>query len=231
MAYLPKHYVKTGLTANPGEYIDRATGQPYSGPYYEIATGQFFAGVGPQDPNAREILPFGDGEVAAGTQYQQVGIAFNLDVPNIRPGGSSYNIQNQPTVNYQVFQQQVVNEYTAIKKFTAQDYQARLLPFSITPIPDDNDYKVGEYQRYFCKKANEITYLELDKQQFDSIRLKDPKFFWEQYIPFSLPWSITGTESQVYQTNRNIVAKRIINLELFGFDRYLKEDYLKFYRK
>ena len=231
MAYLPKHYVKTGLTSNPGEYIDRATGEPYSGPYYEIATGQFFAGVGPQDPNAREILPFGDSETVPGTEYQQVGIAFNLDVPNIKPGRSSYDIQNQPTVNYQLFQQQVVNEYTAIKKYTAQDYQVRFLPYGITPIPDENDYKIGEYERYFCKKANENAYLELDNQQFTSLASADPKFFWEQYVPFSLPWSITGQESQVYQTNRNIVQKRIMNLELFGFDRFLREEYLQFYKK
>jgi hypothetical protein len=73
--------------------------------------------------------------------------------------------------------------------------------------------------------------LEVDFQQFSSISSKDPKFFWEQYFVFSLPWSITGQEAQVYQTNRNIVLKRIANLKLFGFQAFLKEDYLKFYKK
>lgn len=231
MAYLPKHYVKTGLTANPGEYIDRATGQPYSGPYYAIATGQFFAGVGPQDPNAKEILAYGNGESGPGTQYQQVGVAFNLDVANIKPGQSSFYIQNQPSVNFQVFQPQMVNDYTTIKKYQSKDFEARLLPYGVAPIPDSNDYKVGEYQRYFCKKTNQNTYLEVDFQQFSSISGKDPKFFWEQYFVFSLPWSITGQEAQVYQTNRNIVLKRVTNLNLFGFQAFLKEDYLKFYKK
>ena len=231
MAYLPKHYVKTGLTADPGEYIDRATGQPYTGPYYAIATGQFFAGVGPQDPNAKEIIAFGNLESAPGTQFQQVGVAFNLDVANIKPGQSSYNIQNQPSVNYQVYQPQMVVDYTTIKKYQDKDFQARLLPYGVTPIPDSNDYKVGEYQRYFCKKTNQNTYLEIEKQQFDSISSRDPKFFWEQYLVFSLPWSITGQESQVYQTNKNIVQKRIVNLKLYGFDKFLKEDYTKFYKK
>jgi len=231
MAYLPKHYVKTGLTANPGDYIDRATGEPYSGPYYAIATGQFFAGVGPQDPNAKEILPTGNLESAPGTQYQQVGVAFNLDVANIKPGQSSFNIENQPTVNYQVYQPQMVVDYTAIKKYQNKDYQPRLLPFGVTPIPDSNDYKVGEYQRYFSKKTNQNTYIEIDKQQYDSLLGKDPKFFWEQYLVFSLPWSIAGIESQVYQTNKNIAQKRIVNLRLLGFDKFLKEDYLKFYKK
>lgn len=231
MAYLPKHYVKTGLTANPGEYIDRATGQPYTGPYYAIATGQFFAGVGPQDPNAKEILAIGTTESAPGTQYQEVGVAFNLDVVNVRPGQSSYDIQNRPEVNYQVYQPQIVNDYTAIKKYQAQDFKPRLLPYGVTPIPDSNDYKVGEYRRYFCKKTNQNTYLEIDNQQFTSIATKDPKFFWEQYFVYSLPWSITGEESQVYKTNRNITQERIFNLKLLGFDKFLKEDYLKFYKK
>lgn len=231
MAYLPKHYVKTGLTANPGTYIDRATGQPYSGPYYAIATGQFFAGLGPQDPNAKEILPFGNSEVLPGTQRREVGIAFNLDVINIRPGESSYNIQNQPSVNYQVYQAQLVNDYTAIKKYQAVDFQPRLLPYGVTPIPDSNDYKVGEYRRYFCKKTNQNSYIEVDQLQFAAISGKDPKFFWEQYFVYSLPWTITGEESKVYQTNKNIVQERIINLKLFGFDRFLQEDYLKFYKK
>lgn len=231
MAYLPKHYVKTGLTANPGEYIDRATGEPYTGPYYTVATGQYFGGVGPQDPNAKEILPFGDSEIAPGTQYQQVGVAFNLDVLNIRPGESSNNVQNQPSVNFQVFQPQLVNDYTTIKKFTAKDYKARLLPFEIAPIPDSNDYQVGEYRRYFCKKTNQNTYLEIDSKQYDSIFSKDPSFFWEQYFVFNLPWSITGEESKVYQTNRNIVLNRVNNLKLVGFQAYLKENYLKFYKK
>lgn len=231
MAYLPKHYVKTGLSANPGEYIDRATGQPYTGPYYAIATGQYFAGVGPQDPNAREIMPFGNLEVAPGTQFQEVGVAFNLDVLNIKPGQSSFNYQNQPSVNYKVYQPQMVVDYTTIKKYQNKDFTARLIPFGITPIPDSNDYKVQEYERYFVKKTNESTYIEIDKQQFDSITFKDPKFFWEQYFGFSLPWSIAGVESQVFQTNKNIVAKRIATLRLFGFDKFLKEDYLKFYKK
>jgi hypothetical protein len=125
----------------------------------------------------------------------------------------------------------MVVDYTTIKKYQDKDFQARLLPYGVTPIPDSNDYKVGEYQRYFVKKTNQNSYLEVDKQQFDSILSKDPKFFWEQYLVFPLPWSITGIESQVYQTNRNIVQKRILNLKLFGFDKFLKEDYLKFYKK
>ena len=231
MAYLPKHYIKTGLTANAGEFIDRASGQPYSGPYYAIATGQFFAGIGPQDPNAKEILPFSRPEIIPSTQYREVGVAFNLDVINIKPGGSSFGIQNLPGVDYRVYQPQIVNEYTKLKKYQAKDFQLRILPYAVTPIPDSNDYKVGEYRRYFCKKTNQSIYLEIDEKQYESISSKDPKFFWEQYFVFTLPWTISGEEAKVYQINKNITLTRIANYKLPGFQAFLREDYLKFYKK
>jgi hypothetical protein len=227
MAYLPKHYVKTGLFTEPGNFLNRQTSEPYSGPYYEIATGQYFSGVGPQDPNTQEIIPFGNDE-EPGSGYQQVGVAFNLDVTTLRPGQSSNEIQNRDS--FQIFQPQLVDDYLTIKKYPESYYNTRILPYGVTPIPDENDYSVGEYRRYFCKKTNEVSYLELDENQYTAITQKDPRFFWEQYFGFSVPWSITGDQQQVYRTNLNIVRRRMQNLQLPNFDKYLQEDYLKFYK-
>ena len=228
MAYLPKHYVKTGLFANPGNFLNRETEQPYTGPYYEIATGQYFSGIGPQDPSTQEIIPFGDNE-DPGTGYRQVGVAFNLDVKTLKPGERSNEIQNRES--FQIFQPQLVSDYLQVKKYPNSYYDTRILPFGVTPIPDEEDYKLGEYRRYFCKKSNELVYLEVDEIQFTGISQQDPKYFWDQYIAFSLPWSITGKQSEVYQTNHSIVQRRIQNLELYNFNQYLKEDYLKFYKE
>ena len=230
MAYLPKHYVKTGLFANPGNFIYRGTGQEYAGPYYEIATGQYFSGAGPQDKTTQELIPYGDSESPAGTEYQQVSVAFNLDVPTYVDTKPLNELQNNPGFDYQVFQPKIVDEYTKIKKFGASYYNNRKLPYGVTPIPDENDYSVGEYRRYFCKKTNEVSYLELDENQYIAITQKDPRFFWEQYFGFSIPWSITGDQQQVYRTNLNIVRRRMQNLQLPNFDKYLREDYLKFYK-
>lgn len=227
MAYLPKHYVKTGLFANPGNYLERNSNQPYSGPYYQIATGQYFTGTGPQDPNTVEIIPFGDAE-EPGTGYQQVSIAFNLDVKTLTPEESSNLIQNQEA--FQISQPKLVDDYLRVKQYSDSYYNVRILPYGVTPTPDENDYKVGEYVRYFCKKTNELLYLELDQIQFNAISQKDPKYFWEQYVAFSLPWSLTGDPQQVFKTNQAIVKRRIQNLGLTSFDKYLREDYLKFYK-
>jgi hypothetical protein len=231
MPYLPKHYVKTGLVANEGQFITKVDGTPYSGPYYEIGTGQVFSGLGPQDRSSQELTRFGNLENPPGLTFQEVSVAFNLDVLNLRPGQSSNFIQNNSDVNFQIYQAQMVDDYTKLKKFTEKDYNSRKLPSGITPIPTQEDYTVGEYLRYFTKKVNENMYLEIDQTQFTAITKKDPKFFYEQYFAFTLPWTITGEESKVYQTNKNIVQRRIRNLQLFGFDRVLQEDYLKFYKK
>lgn len=228
MAYLPKHYIKTGLFANPGNFLDRESNQPYSGPYYEIATGQYFTGTGPQDPSTREIIPFGNAE-EPGTGYQQVGVAFNLDVKTLRPGESSNSIQNQ--LDFQVSQPQLIDNYLQAKKYPESYYNTRILPYGVTPTPDENDYSIGEYVRYFCKKTNELLYLELDQIQYTALSQKDPKYFWEQYFTFSLPWSLTGDPQQVFKTNQAIVQRRIQNLKLTNFSKYLREDYLKFYKQ
>jgi len=231
MAYLPKHYIKTGLYANPGSFLQLQTGIPYSGPYYEIATGQFFSGESPQDRSTIELTPLyatNDQPILA---PDLVTVAVTLDVLTLREGESSNNIQNSSLVNFQVYQPAMVDAYTKLKKFTSEDYAGKIFPYGIETKPTGQEYTVGEFRRSFAKKVNENTYLEIDQTQYDSIVNKNPKYFYEQYSAFSIPWSITGEESQVYQTNKNIVQRRVINLKLVGFDRFLQEDYLKFYKK
>ena len=103
-----------------------------------------------------------------------------------------------------------------------------------TPIyylnaPVDNDYQFGSFIRYFCKKANELIYIEISKQTFDKLINKDPKIYWELYVPFSIKWKLTGSREAVYKTNKNLVELTIQNQKLYQFDNYLKKDYLKFW--
>ena len=231
MAYLPKHYIKTGLYANPGNFLQLQTGIPYSGPYYEIATGQFFSGESPQDRSTIELTPLYATNDEPILSPDLVTVAVTLDVLTLREGESSNNIQNSSLVNFQVYQPSMVDTYTKLKKCTSEDYAGKVFPYTVETKPTEQDYKVGEFVRFFAKKVNENTYLEVDKTQYESIVNKDPKYFYEQSTAFSLPWSISGEESQAYQTNKNIVQRRVFTFKLFGFDRFIQEDYLKFYKK
>lgn len=228
MPYLPKHYIKTGLVAE-NNFMDKTTGQPYAGTYYEIATGQYFSGVGPQDPSTRELIPLNDQEAPAGTEFQNVSVAFNLDVPTPETVQNLQELQKSG-FNYQVFQPQIVDAYTSIKKYQPDYYKSRIQPYQVTPIPDAGDYQTGEYTRYFCKKVNETLYLELDKIQYDGFTEKDTRYFFDQYLTFTIPWILTGDRLTVQNINKATVLKKIRTFQLFSFDKYLQENYLLFYK-
>ena len=96
-------------------------------------------------------------------------------------------------------------------------------------VPTQQDYQIGEYRRYFCKKTNEIIYLEIDQNTFDKLVNKSPDILWQYYFPFFIPWNLTGTKEQVATVNRNIVLLTMKNLSLPQFDAYLKFDFTKYY--
>ena len=96
-------------------------------------------------------------------------------------------------------------------------------------VPTQQDYQIGEYRRYFCKKTNEIIYLEIDKNTFDKLSSQSPTILWSLYQPFFLPWNLTGVKEQVATVNRNMVLLIMKDLSLPQFDVYLKFDFTKYY--
>jgi hypothetical protein len=107
---------------------------------------------------------------------------------------------------------------------------ARYLPLSISPSPTQEDYNVGEFQRYFAKKINEVIYIETDKDTYTKLVNKNPELYYEQYVAFDLPWDISGEKQQVYNTNKSIVERMMVKNKLPKFGDYLKFDYLKYYK-
>ena len=47
-------------------------------------------------------------------------------------------------------------------------------------------------------------YLEIDKNTYDNLVSKNSQYLWQLYLPFNLPWQITGIQEQVARTNKNI---------------------------
>ena len=108
-------------------------------------------------------------------------------------------------------------------------------PYSNIPqynpvLPTQQDYQNGEFTRYFCKKSNELIYIEIDKSQYDRLISKNPDILWQLYIPFNIAWQITGDKEQVARTNKNIVDLTSQRLRLPKFGDYLNNNYLKYYR-
>jgi hypothetical protein len=117
-------------------------------------------------------------------------------------------------------------EYNSLKK----DRDNILVPYYSPILPTTKDYQIGEFRRCFCKKINEVTYIEINKETYNQLIKNDQAIAYEYYQPFNVPWRLTGKEEDVYKINRNIVALTIKNQRLPMFDQYIQKDYTKYYK-
>ena len=202
--YYPKSQIKTNLYTNGEEFVFLSNNQPYTGYYYKISTGKYFSGKTPDDkPNFELITPQALPFVPTSPSSNPVNYSVLTDTFN--PINSEYNRLN-PTP------------------------EILITPSYNSPTPTIQDYQIGEFRRYFCKKANEISYLEIDKNTYDKLIAKDPQYTWQLYVPFNLPWKLTGVQEEVEKTNRNIVELTSQRLRLPRLGDYLNNNYLKYYK-
>ena len=95
------------------------------------------------------------------------------------------------------------------------------LPITYYPILSEADYQTGEFTRYFAKKRNENIYYEVENEIVSSNPL---------YFTFSIQWVISGKKDIVESINRNTVSLYMERLPLPAFNKFLKNDYLKFWK-
>lgn len=95
------------------------------------------------------------------------------------------------------------------------------LPIPYNPQPTEMDYQTGEFTRFFAKKRNENIYYEVKD---DSVSLNP------MYFTFNVQWVISGKEDIVSSTNKNTINLYMRNLQIPAFDKFLKNDYLKFWK-
>ena len=119
----------------------------------------------------------------------------------------------------------------------ATDYNPKItstkpgkVPSKYFPSPTDDDYSVGEFQRYFTKKANQNLYFEISKKEYKDLKSQSNTVLWHLYEPITLPWQISGTKQEVFTTNRNIVLETERNQKLPGFRKIFRKDYLQYYK-
>lgn len=97
-------------------------------------------------------------------------------------------------------------------------------------LPTSQDYKNGEFVRYFVCRRNEPLFIEINKDTFNKYKQKDPTVSWRLYKPFSLFWVLTGDINQVAQTNRNVTKLTEQNEKVDGLSLYLKENWTQYYK-
>lgn len=105
------------------------------------------------------------------------------------------------------------------------------IPTSIYPTPQNKDYSLGEFERYFLSKNNEIKFIEVNQLIFNQYKNQDPNVSYQLYSPFKMSWELTGDREVVYNVNKKTVERTQQQQQIPGFKSYFKERYDQFYKE
>ena len=208
MPYYPKSQVTTNLYTNGGEFTTQQNNPlaVYIGYYWRNSKGQFFTGKTPQDAPTQLLFKF------TNVDQEVTTVAPKLDINII----TSADFQPE------------ISSYIKLKSIDTS--QTTYLPIYSPTLPTQQDYTNGEMRRYFCKKTNEIIYLEVSKDTYDKLVKRDPQILYQLYRPFNLPWQLTGDKEQVFKTNKNITELISVQGKFSMLAEYLKMDFTKYYK-
>jgi len=216
--YIPKNRIITNLSTQGNEFVYKDTLQPYKGNYWKTFEDKYYTGKNPNETPYKEII-----------KIENVEDTFD----NLKPQ-SQFAIIDAPTpfenINDGPYQEDMLIAYAKLTGLDLSKPNRKYLPYPTFPEPTIDDYELGTFTRYFVVRANEISYVELGKEVFDKIQNQDGEWEWELYIPFTIPWTLTGEKVEVEQTNRNIVILQEQRLKRRGLREFLKGNYLKFYK-
>ncbi len=105
------------------------------------------------------------------------------------------------------------------------------LPTSHYPKITPEQYKLGEFERYFLSKNNEIKFKEVNLFTYNQYLTKDPSVSFQIFSPIKLSWGLTGNREKTYTINYNTVKRISLNLKLRGFVEYFQGRFTQFYKE
>lgn len=217
--YYPKSQIKTNLYTNGGEFALASNKKEYIGPYWKVSSGKYFTGKSPQDTPNEELIT----------------IVQHTEEQNFTPGAQSISVLGLDNFggfgdeDYPVNYASVIN-YDKSKGKDILKPKSTKVPLYYYPNPTQDEYNLGSFTRYLCKKINQNIYIEINKETFTKLNAKDPSYSYALYVPFKLTWTLTGeSPEKVAEVNRNIVALTERRLRIIGLLEYFK-DYSQFYQ-
>ncbi len=195
--YYPKSQILPNLYTNGEEYIYSSNSKEYIGPYFATADGKFFTGVNPNDKPNHRLTPLSNTPESKDPTYQSEDIPEDYyvidDYYYYAKGVNIFNMGTPPP-----------------------------LPKNSFPTPSQKDYEIGEIQRYFIKKYNEVLYIEIDKEDYPKYAKRTQQVNSSLYLPFTLPWIITGNRKEAFKINKASVNRIERNNSIQGFKSYFK---------
>lgn len=204
--YYPKSQIKLNLYTAGNEYFIPPFTNFYVGFYYETSKGEKFTGKFPGDGINRILSP------STSLPPENIDGDFN---------DNEIIILNTPYENYPSISS--INEkYNPSNTQFTQRYNPRFTPPTIINTQET-------IPRYFCKKTNELKYIEISQTDYERLKSKNPQIAWDLYEPYSITWQIKGNQESTLKANKSIVLLTEQRQKWYGFSKYLKEDYLKYY--
>lgn len=218
MPYYPLSQIQTNLfTTNDKEFVVKSTNNFYAGKYWGTSDGKFFTGEGPQDTTSLELIK---------SKEQNHTLEPNIFSNEVQTVYYDYHFG----LGNMSLSTHMISDYLPLKNIDVNNLPTQKYPASYNPKPTPDDYKLGEFTRYFCKKTNEINYIEIDKDTYNGLSQNDPSYVWELFIPIKYQWVISGEEKEVFKINKNVTKHMMDTFKLPFLNKFLNENYLRFWK-
>jgi len=205
--YFPPSQIQTNLYTKGTELADAITNKPYIGYYFMSSDGRKFTGKNPNVKPSKELF--------------SITPSSNKDVEGLEPGAL-----NPTTNNYDLPPIYVEKNVLGIGSRSTPPQN----PTQIFPIPSENNYKLGEFQRYFCKRYSSPLYVEVNLKQFRKFRDQIQDVNFRKYFTFQIPWIITGVKSKVEGINKKTIERIESQYKISGFKSYFRKKYDQYFR-
>ena len=142
------------------------------------------------------------------------------DSPNQELTLYSETIEDNPLlVIVEPFPGPEVNNYNLL----TEKPSPKIVPLPYYPVPTSNDYKLGEFQRYFMKQINNLSFTEISKIDYNALVNRNETYLWPLYTPISIPWEISGNKDQIQQTNKIITLLTEQQSKVYGFSKFIEK--------
>lgn len=213
--YFPKSQIQTNLYTKGNELVATDSGENYIGYYFKTSDGSYYSGKTPSDEPVFGL------SLAPNTQLYQSPNLIN-DLSNRTPNNIN---SSTPIVEYTLDP-----DYATISNTNYSDALITA-PVNTKVFPNDNDYSLGQYTRYFLRKINNPIFKEITSETFNRYTKKDPKVQYTLYIPFNFTWTLVGKDRKtVANINYNILELTEKRFKVRGLTSYFKNKLTEYYK-
>lgn len=219
--YYPKTQLIENLYTNGGELKPFNSEVEYKGHYFRTSNGETFSGKNPLDkPNIplELISPLGN-------ELSSPSSDINYTNPN-QKAIKYKSKESEPLANNHY----IINDgYYNSRSIPINRGEAPRKPIQSKPTPNEEDYKNGQFVRYFVKKSNENLFIEINREEYKLFKDKNSKVQSNLYIPIQIPWNLTGDKTKVFNTNKSISNLYETRDKLYGFSLSFKNRFDKYW--